>query len=751
MGKVTHSRIKYGTELKCRKSKPQYSDTLLGQFIPVIADSINEINTLNQRITAAKASAEKKIIKSDTAPTSPLIDDLWLDISTVPNVLKRWNGSAWEKGTPTAAGELVYSDGLTVEELKPAQAGADVTANNTAADTAAVNGTPAAIVISNINSASSTASAAQAAATNAQTTANSKAQTFTSQPVPPYNVGDIYQATNAVYICTTARAAGNYTSTDWTLVGDVTSSNTAKDTEAVNGLAASTISGWSYAGTTKINGGQIQAATVTAAQIAAGSITTDKLLIGNLANMIDNGTFEGDSAGSAPTGWTVTDGSTPTVVSSTASGVPTTGASGYTGNRGLNVLSVPVPTASNTAYNLYTSTWIPVNVGDVYFMQADAAVVGTATSAITVGLQTADQNKTANGYHSITGWTDANTTWTTNSGTIAVPSGVAYVRVLVIVHSPAAAVGAGTVYFDNIVLRPAITAEQIVSIDGGVIKAGTVDAGAIKGGTLALGGPSNGNGTAVLEDENGNQIVTMDSTGITVNGAGTFQNVTVEDATINSSTIGYQIKLQQQFKTASLPNTRLIFGDISLNPNGFHMGTFGNSAISTNDIESLGFMAWGSSIMTATQAIELAAFTANNWDTNSATSFEFDIYTPVVMSSNLTVGGTISRQDGASSYQTPTFQNGFTNYGSGYRNVQYYKDAMGIVHLTGLGRIGTAGSTIFTLPAGFRPSATLVFTTMSSGAIQRIDIASSGTVTLNGGGAFGNWVSLDGISFLAEQ
>ncbi|WP_369125233.1 GNAT family N-acetyltransferase [Alicyclobacillus fastidiosus] len=29
MGKVTHSRIKYGTELKCRKSKPQYSDTLL--------------------------------------------------------------------------------------------------------------------------------------------------------------------------------------------------------------------------------------------------------------------------------------------------------------------------------------------------------------------------------------------------------------------------------------------------------------------------------------------------------------------------------------------------------------------------------------------------------------------------------------------------------------------------------------------------------------------------------------------------
>ncbi|GMA60763.1 hypothetical protein NZD89_14115 [Alicyclobacillus fastidiosus] len=32
MGKVTHSRIKYGTELKCRKSKPQYSDTLLGTW-----------------------------------------------------------------------------------------------------------------------------------------------------------------------------------------------------------------------------------------------------------------------------------------------------------------------------------------------------------------------------------------------------------------------------------------------------------------------------------------------------------------------------------------------------------------------------------------------------------------------------------------------------------------------------------------------------------------------------------------------
>src|SRR5206468_2443718 len=112
----------------------------------------------------------------------------------------------------------------------------DVTSANTAADTTNVNGTASSTVISNISSASSSASAAQ-------TTANSKAKTYTVQPAPPYNTGDIWQSTNAVYICTLGRASGTYTATDWYKAGDVTSANTAADTTNVNGTASSTVIG----------------------------------------------------------------------------------------------------------------------------------------------------------------------------------------------------------------------------------------------------------------------------------------------------------------------------------------------------------------------------------------------------------------------------------------------------------------------------------------------------------------------------
>ncbi|WMV75300.1 phage tail spike protein [Geobacillus thermodenitrificans] len=49
---------------------------------------------------------ENVITKSNTAPTNPTTGQLWLDTSVVPNVLRRWDGSAWVKVTPTAAGEV---------------------------------------------------------------------------------------------------------------------------------------------------------------------------------------------------------------------------------------------------------------------------------------------------------------------------------------------------------------------------------------------------------------------------------------------------------------------------------------------------------------------------------------------------------------------------------------------------------------------------------------------------------------------
>jgi hypothetical protein len=114
---------------------------------------------------------------------------------------------------------------------------ADVTANNTSNDTTHVNGTPAATVTSGITS-------AQSAASGAQNTADGKARTFTSTPVPPYSIGDMWNMNSKVYSCTFPRAAGtSMNAMDWVLVADLTSLNTANDTANVNGTPSSTVIG----------------------------------------------------------------------------------------------------------------------------------------------------------------------------------------------------------------------------------------------------------------------------------------------------------------------------------------------------------------------------------------------------------------------------------------------------------------------------------------------------------------------------
>lgn len=77
-----------------------------------------------------------------------------------------------------------------------------------------------------------------------------KAKTFTSTPVVPYNSGDIWKNGTATYVSTVTRLTGTYTVNDWTKVGDVTIENTAKDTTMVGGTAAATIVSGASAGTT---------------------------------------------------------------------------------------------------------------------------------------------------------------------------------------------------------------------------------------------------------------------------------------------------------------------------------------------------------------------------------------------------------------------------------------------------------------------------------------------------------------------
>ncbi len=197
-------------------------------------------------------------------------------------------GDVWKNGSAVSVCLTARSSGsFTASDWSLS---GDVTANNTAADTAKVGGTSSATVLNNISTAqtaagnagaaastaqsaansaasaastaqstannaasaaataqstatgaASAASVAQSAAASAQSIASSKAKVFTSQPSPPYAAGDVWKNGSAVSVCLTARSSGSFTASDWSLSGDVTANNTAADTAKVGGTSSATV------------------------------------------------------------------------------------------------------------------------------------------------------------------------------------------------------------------------------------------------------------------------------------------------------------------------------------------------------------------------------------------------------------------------------------------------------------------------------------------------------------------------------
>ncbi len=51
----------------------------------------------NENYDIIDANAQKIIVQSAIAPSTPVVDDLWIDTSTTPHSFKKWNGTAWVK------------------------------------------------------------------------------------------------------------------------------------------------------------------------------------------------------------------------------------------------------------------------------------------------------------------------------------------------------------------------------------------------------------------------------------------------------------------------------------------------------------------------------------------------------------------------------------------------------------------------------------------------------------------------------
>ena len=106
------------------------------------------------------------------------------------------------------------------------------------------------------------------------------------------------------------------------------------------------------------------------------------------------------------------------------------------------------------------------------------------------------------------------------------------------------------------------------------------------------------------------------------------------------------------------------------------------------------------------------------------------------------------------SWKALSLQGGWTDYGAGYAAGAYRKDARGRVYLRGLVTSGAPlaqGSVIATLPAGYRPSARMIFGDPTGGPGGRVDVAANGEIQwISGATAEIDYTSLATVSFWTD-
>jgi hypothetical protein len=100
-----------------------------------------------------------------------------------------------------------------------------------------------------------------------------------------------------------------------------------------------------------------------------------------------------------------------------------------------------------------------------------------------------------------------------------------------------------------------------------------------------------------------------------------------------------------------------------------------------------------------------------------------------------------------------TYQNSWVSFNAGTHYVaEYYKDALGWVHIRGTISTGTTGTVAFTLPVGFRPTKAMNFPITTSGGHGFMGIATNGEATIVAvTGNASTFSAIDGIRLYAEQ
>lgn len=92
------------------------------------------------------------------------------------------------------------------------------------------------------------------------------------------------------------------------------------------------------------------------------------------------------------------------------------------------------------------------------------------------------------------------------------------------------------------------------------------------------------------------------------------------------------------------------------------------------------------------------------------------------------IENTIDSLANPTTWTAVTFANSWVDFGTGNQVCQYRKVG-DMVQVRGLMKSGTIGAAAFTLPAGFRPPATLIFASEANSLFSVINIDSAGVFT----------------------
>jgi hypothetical protein len=91
------------------------------------------------------------------------------------------------------------------------------------------------------------------------------------------------------------------------------------------------------------------------------------------------------------------------------------------------------------------------------------------------------------------------------------------------------------------------------------------------------------------------------------------------------------------------------------------------------------------------------------------------------------------------------FQNSWVNFGGSNEPARYWKDYTGNVHIGGTLKSGTINTTMFTLPAGYRPQYAMIYAIVSNGVFGGLVINPDGTVVCFSGN--NTYVAMSGVTF----